>query len=61
MNENKQQYVCRRIKLYDYLTKRGFRPMFIRADRDDPNRNVWIYEDSIELKCAIEDYYNCIK
>lgn len=54
-----KHYVCRRIKLYDYLTKQGFRPLFIRADRDNPDRNVWIYEDSIELKYAIEDYYNC--
>jgi hypothetical protein len=55
-----QMYVCRKIRLYDYLTKQGFRPVFIRADKNDPNRNVWIYENSIELKYAIETYYSMI-
>lgn len=58
MNETKQHYVCRRIRLYDFLSKKGYIPVQIRTDKDDPKRNVWIYEDSVKLREDIEEYYS---
>lgn len=56
-----QTYVCRRIRLYDFLSKKGFQPINVVADKYDSNRVVWIYKNTPELEAAIEEYYSEIK
>ena len=51
-------YVCRRIRLYDFLSRKGYSPIQVRIDKDDPKRYVWIYEDNISLRTDIEEYYS---
>lgn len=51
-------YVCRRIRLYDFLSRKGYSPIQVRIDKDDPKRYVWIYEDNISLRADIEEYYS---
>lgn len=50
-------YVCRRIKLYSYLTTHGFKPYSVVPDMYDTERVVWLYEDSDDIREAVSDYY----
>ena len=51
-------YICRKLRLYVYLTQRGFKYELEKEDRDNPNYKVWIYKETPELRLAIEDYYS---
>ena len=53
--ENKY-YVCKRMRLLEYLKDRGFLPVRTEPDIHKPKYNVWIYENSPELADAIENY-----
>ena len=53
-------YVCRKIRLCSYLLSKGFK--YEREDIDvrNPERKVWLFKDSEQLRTAIEDYYSLI-
>lgn len=51
-------YVCRKMRLLTFLIKNGFYPFASRIDNKDNTRLVWLFNDSVELRCAIESYYN---
>lgn len=50
-------YVCKRMRLYNYLSDKGF--VFYKACRDkfNPEYTVWLYEWSEELEAAVSEYY----
>lgn len=50
-------YVCRRMKLMSYLTKKGFMFTATLPDMHNPKYHVWLYEDSEELRAVVEEYY----
>lgn len=54
-------YVCKKIKLYNYLTSKGFVPFRIAPDLFDCKRLVWLYDDCDDLQAAITEYYSKIK
>ena len=51
-------YVCRKIRLYQFLTDNGFVPYKTCADKFDCTRLVWLYEDSSMLRECVEKYYS---
>lgn len=51
-------YVCKKIRLLEYLQDNGFNFIKIQEDRNNPNRLVWIFIKSQKLLDCIEDYYN---
>ena len=51
-------YVCRKIRLYNFLIERGFRPVQVRPDRECKNRLVWIFNDTVKLRALVEEYYD---
>lgn len=51
-------YICRKLRLYVYLTQKGFKCELEREDRDNPRYKVWIYKETPELRLAIEEYYS---
>ena len=53
-------YVCKRLKLYDYLVQHGFKPCEQRADKYNAKYMVWIFNNSEELQTTINEYYNKI-
>lgn len=57
MNKEKT-YVCRKLKLYSYLIKNGFKIEYSRPDKYDDSRMVWIFKDSPELQEAVTKYYS---
>ena len=52
-----KRYVCRRLRLYNYLSQHGFRPELEQADKYDAKRLIWIYSATDELQKAIDAYY----
>lgn len=57
MNKKSKTYVCRKLFLYYYLTEQGFEPFANRPDKFDCKKRVWLYNDSQELRCAINEFY----
>lgn len=53
-------YVCKKIRLYTFLTERGFVPYDTVPDKWDCRRLVWLYDDSEEIRAAVEEYYALI-
>lgn len=51
-------YVCRKIRLYNFLIEKGFRPVQVRPDRECSNRLVWIFNDTVGLRALVEEYYD---
>lgn len=54
-------YICRKIRLYEFLTNKGFKPVRALTDKNDCKRLVWMYEDTPELQAAVTEYYSKIK
>lgn len=44
------------MKLAGYLMQRGFVLLDMRKNTDQSNRNVFLFNESNELRCAIDDY-----
>lgn len=53
-------YVCRRLRLFTYLTEKGFFPYQMRADKHNSKFNVWLFIDTPELREVIEEYYSTL-
>lgn len=51
-------YVCRKSKLYKFLTEKGFVPYDVCPDKWDCKKTVWLYDDSEEIRAAVEEYYS---
>lgn len=50
-------YVCRRMRLCSFLLEKGFKYLSTREDKYNPNYKVWLFENTLELRIAIEEYY----
>lgn len=55
---DKKTYVCRRVFIYEFLTKRGFVPYKIATDKFDCTKTVWLYDETPELRDAVEECYS---
>ena len=51
-------YVCKRLRLFNYLTTNGFIPFRQCADFKDNTKYVWLFADSPELQESITQYYS---
>lgn len=50
-------YVCRKLWLYEMLTKRGFEPYKVAPDKYNCKKLVWLYNDTPELQEVVKEYY----
>lgn len=57
---NGKFYVCRKIKLYSFLTSKGYRCLYTRPDMYNQNRIVWIFVETDDLTKSINEYYSNI-
>lgn len=56
-----EYYTCQRLRLLEYLLRKGFKPI---KDIPDPNNwkyKHWIFENSTELEAAVNEYFNGLK
>ena len=50
-------YVCKRIRLFTFLSTKGFYPYKVDKDRRNKKYLVWLYIDTPELSNAVSEYY----
>ena len=55
---NSKTYVCRKLWLYEFLTKKGYKPYKVAVDKYDCDKLVWLYTDSDSLRADVEEYYS---
>ena len=51
-------YVCRKMRLYNFLLSQGFQCDHIEPSIKHPGRIVWIFKNSPELILAVNEYYH---
>lgn len=51
-------YVIKSQSMATYLMSKGFRLVKLQQDRNNPNRNVYLFKNSLELRKAITEYTN---
>lgn len=51
-------YVCKRLRLLEYLKNEGFIPYATFPDKDNPRYNVWRFKNSPELQKALDAYFS---
>lgn len=59
----KNFYVCKTIRLMEYLIRKDHNILRVQQNTDDNNRVVFIFKYSNELQKDVDDYYkmiNCI-
>lgn len=49
-------YYCNRIRIYEFLSRKGFAPAFVKPDFKDTNRIVWCFDRTPELLAALNEY-----
>ena len=54
---NRHTYVCTKLFLYYFLTDKGFVPYRVAPDKRDCHKLVWLYDDSKEIRDAVDEYY----
>lgn len=60
MYERPAVYLCRKIRLFEFLANKGFRPKKTLVDKYDSKRFVWLYDNTPELENAVKEYYRNI-
>ena len=61
MTKETNIYVCRRLKLLDFLQKKGFEVIDTIPDYRNPRFKCWTFQRTPELLAAVEEYYEPIK
>lgn len=56
----KEEYICRRLRLFSYLKKSGFNELYSRPDIKNTKFTVWVFEDSRELQNKVKEYYDYV-
>lgn len=50
-------YLCRRIKLYNFLCDKGFEPLQVVHDKFNSKYYNWVFEEDEKLMSAVSEYY----
>ncbi len=54
-------YICRRIKLLTFLQNKGFQYIMHEPDKYNPKYTIWLFEDTEEIRKAVDEYYENTK
>lgn len=54
---DKKVYVCKRLKLFSWLTENGFTPFKQVQDDNNPRYMCWLFVNSAQLQKSISEYY----
>lgn len=57
----KKEYVCKRLRMYDWLTMRGWRPERLVTDIQNANYVNWVYKTNPEFNADVELYFELLK
>lgn len=53
----RKEYICKRYRLYSYLTENGFRPIRTIPDAKRADYLNWVYTYTEELDKALDNYF----
>ena len=53
-----EYYICRRLKLLDYLQKSGFSVVDTIPDAQNPRYKCWRFVKTPELLAKVDEYYS---
>lgn len=56
-----KEYVCKRLRLYDWLSMRGWKPVRRIADMQNSEYINWVYEVTPEFNKDIKLYFKLLK
>lgn len=51
-------YTVKRLRLLEYLMNRGFEPVKVIPDPNNPKYKWWLFENSAELEKVIDAYFS---
>lgn len=51
-------FVCKRLRLCNYLMDRGFFPYRVEPDKDNPSYSVYLFEETTALTAAVVRYFS---
>ena len=51
-------FLCKRLRMYTYLVDRGFSPVQVLPDADNPKYRMFLFEETPELTAAVQRYFN---
>lgn len=66
MKDNKQckhgeYYLCKRMRMLEYLRNKGFIPEATLPDMQNPKYYVWRFKNTPELEDAINEYFEILQ
>jgi hypothetical protein len=63
MTENKYKdiYTCKRMRMLEYLKKRGYTPYATIPDPTNARYNWWLFENSAEFEQCVNEYFAGLK
>ena len=50
-------FLCNRLRMYTYLVDRGFSPVQVLPDADNPRYRMFLFEETPELTTAVNRYF----
>jgi hypothetical protein len=56
--KHKETYVCKRLRLLEYLINRGFEVKATIPEPTNPKYRNWIFENSDELESVLNEYFS---
>lgn len=56
--KHKETYICKRLRLLEYLIKKGFEVKATIPEPQNPKYCNWIFENSDELETALDEYFS---
>lgn len=56
--ENNGMFVCKTLRLLNYLVRNGFDCIKVRPDRENTKFTVFIFDDSKQLRNCLDKYNN---
>lgn len=51
-----KSFICKRLRLFTYLTEKGFTPTEVLPDSQNPKFNVFLFDETPELTAAVVQY-----
>lgn len=54
----KKPYVCKRLRMCEYLIKQGFKPTATIPDATNPRYNWWLFENTPEFYAEVQKYFD---
>lgn len=59
--KNEKIYTCKRLRMYDWLSMRGWKPIRRETDLMNANYINWVYERTPEFDADVNLYFEWLK